>query len=103
MSYVANLFIIACAFFALTTVSVATFHALPKGKLQHKTVIRSVRFINFHWTSYWLLPILLLLFVSTIGGFGMLLASIVGLTFKKRYNKVIAAQAVTPPPIPAAA
>ncbi len=102
MSYVVELFIMFVGFFTITTTAIASFHALPKGLLEHHSVKRSLRLTSFNKFFYWGLPVFLILFVAFWGGLAMLAGAVGGMIFKKRYNKVIAAQAVTPPPIPAA-
>lgn len=103
MSYVIELFILFVGTFTIVTTAIATFSALPKGDLQHQSVVRSLRLTNFNKFFYWGLPVFLILFVAFWGGLAMLAGAVGGAIFKKRYNKVIAAQAVTPPPVPAAA
>jgi len=89
-----NLFTIFLGFFLLSALLMATFYWLPKGQAAHDKLIFKcgVNFTailrgNSKWKHviYWGVPVLVLLFANFLGGLAMLVASIVGLTFNKRY------------------
>lgn len=100
-----DFFVSAGASFILVTVLMATFIFVPKGNLTVRCVKWSVNYTNFHKVAYWGLPLFLLIFMNVLAGLLLLIAAIVGLTFKKRYNAAVLAvmtDTATPPPIPAA-
>ena len=87
-------FIVFAGFFAMSALLMATFYWLPKGQAAHDKFIFKCG-INFtailrgnsKWKHaiYWGVPILVFLFANFLGGLAMLVATIVGLTFNKRY------------------
>lgn len=96
---------IAFASFIMFTVLLATFFYVPKGMLEVRTVKWAARYTNFHKVAYWGLPLFLIIFANLFAGLLLLVAAIVGLTFKKRYSAALLSKMTesTPPPIPVAA